>query len=121
MIELTSAISETIKVGATVNVPVNETFVVPENAVGKFFVRLQLGEQGLTPPDSMFPPQFEGGPKKGIVLINNGANPIEIVKGRKIGTLAFLQLAVVPNTTVDSKSPGSLVKELQFIQSLLVR
>ena len=97
-IKLYSAIDAVIKPGATVTIPVNEEINVPLTAVGKFFVRLQLGEQGITPPDAQFRPGFSGKPKKGIVLINAGANPVDIVKGREIGEVYLLALWQ-PNTT----------------------
>ena len=91
-LKLFSTINATIQPGATVCIPVDEEINVPENAVGKFFIRLSLGEKGLTPPDAQFRPGFTGKPKKGIVIINAGANPVDIIKGDEVGEVYMLAL-----------------------------
>lgn len=95
-IKLYSTINATIIPGATVTIPVDEEINVPLNAVGKFFVRLKHGAKGITPPDAQFRPGFSGKPKKGIVLINAGANPVDIIKGDEIGELYLLALYQPP-------------------------
>lgn len=119
-LKLYSTIDAHIRSGATVIVPVNEELNVPMDGVGKFFVRLCYGEKGLTAPDSPFPPNFKGKPKKGIVLINNGPNEIVIPKGREIGEIYYLALTtnVIHLDVSELEVPESVKQVMQVMQRM---
>ena len=92
-IKLTTTKAVSIEPGATGLIKVREEITIPQNAVGKFFIRLSLGKLGLIPSDSPFRPGWTGVPE-GIVVTNAGSNLVDIPVGRELGEIYMLALAV---------------------------
>lgn len=111
-IKLTTAQHVTLRPGATGLIKVREEVSIPEDAVGKFFIRLSLGKLGLIPSDSPFRPGWTGIPE-GIVVTNAGPNEAHIPAGRELGEIYMLALA--PSTIVE----GIIEPNYQYLHSLV--